>query len=178
LTVKVAVAVVELSVTVIVQAAEPAVSTALAAVFELTVGVARLSPLQPPPLRLNSVLAVSVDQSVFVPVRVRLGVVLVLPEVGEIESVAVATEIVALIESVVSEMVRVPVPELVVMTSVCDVAELLVELTRVTPETPESEKDVLPVHAVSVPVSVRVIFPLWFAGTTVGEAVKLGLLPV
>jgi hypothetical protein len=159
-TVKVAVAVVLLSVTVIVQDVEPVVRTADAAVFELTVGVAMLSPVQLPPLTLNRVEAVSEDQRVLVPVKVRVGVVLPAPEVGEIESVAVETAIVALIESVVSVIVSVPVPDPVVMTRVCDVEELFVELTSVVPLTPEIPKVVLPVHVVLEPVNVTVIFPL------------------
>jgi len=101
--------------TVMVQAALPTVNVAVAAVFEVTVGVVMESPEQLPPLRAKSPKAVSVVQRVCTPVRVRLGVVPVLPEVGEIAKVAVATVIVVEIESVVSVIVRVPVPEPVVI---------------------------------------------------------------
>ena len=95
---------------------------------------------------------------------------------GETESIAFATEIVVLIESVVSEIVSVPVPEPVVMTKVCDVAELFVELTSEAPVTPEMVKLVLLVHEVPLPVQVSVMLPLWLAGTVDGEQVKLGPL--
>jgi hypothetical protein len=173
-TVNVAVAVVLLSVTVIVQEVEPVVKTADAAVFELTVGVAMLSPVQLPPLTPKSVDAVSEDQSVLVPVRVRVGVVLPAPEVGEIESVAVETEIVAVIESVVSVIVRVPVPDPVVICKVSEVEEELDLLTNVAPVTPEMLNAVLPVQVVLDPVSVTAILLLWCAGIVVGEATKLG----
>ena len=125
--VNVVVAVVLLSVVVRVPVAEPTVSVTVNAVLDDTVGVARLAPL--PPLTLSKVLAVSEDHSVLVPVHVRLGAVNTLPLLGVQEIVAAFTATVALIESVVSEIVSVPVPEPVVMTSVCDVAELFVELT-------------------------------------------------
>jgi hypothetical protein len=50
-----------------------------------------------------------------VPVIVSVGVVFADPEVGEITKVAADTEIVVLIESVVSVIVSVPVPEPVVI---------------------------------------------------------------
>jgi len=162
-----------LSVTVIVHAAVPVDKVAVAAVLEVTVGVPMLSPLQPDPLTLNNVLAVSELHNVFAPVSVRLGVVPVLPLVGERDSVAVATVIVVVIESVVSEIVSVPVPEPVVMTKVCDVAELFVELTSEAPVTPEMVKLVLLVQEVLLPVQVSVMLPLWWAGTAEGEQVKL-----
>jgi hypothetical protein len=174
LTVKLAVAVVLASVTVIVQTADPVVSVAVAEVFEVTVGVPIDSPEQLPPLTVNNPLAVSENQRVFTPVRVMVGVVLLLPEVGERESEAVSTEMVEVMESVVSEMVNVPVPLPVVMTRVCEVDELFVELIRVTPVTPLNENEVLPVQEVAEPVSVRVMWPLWLAGTIEGEAEKLG----
>src|ERR1700684_1017461 len=114
--VKVAVAVVELSVIVSGPAPVPTVNVAVAAVFDVTVGIAWLDPT--PPLTENRVLAVSDDQSVFTPVRAKLGVAPTFPEFGEIESVAVATVIVDEIESVTSLIVSVPVPEPVAMTSV------------------------------------------------------------
>ena len=172
--VNVVVAVVLLSVIVKVPVADPTVNVAVAEVFEDTVGVPRLAPL--PPLRLNSVLAVSDDQRVFVPVNVTVGVVLILPLFGDIDRVASDTEIVVLIESVVSEIVSVPVPEPVVMTKVCDVAELFVELTSEAPVTPEMVKLVLLVHEVPLPVRVSVMLPLWWAGTVLGEAEKFGPL--
>jgi hypothetical protein len=103
---------------VIVQAAEPTVRTAVAEVLDTTVGVASESPEQLPPLRLKSVLGVSEFHNVFAPVRVKLGVVLVFPELGEIESVAVATVTGLVTESVVSAMVQVPVLPLVVTVTV------------------------------------------------------------
>ncbi len=157
---KLAVAVVLLSVIVIVQAADPVVSAAVAAVLELTLGVAMLSPLHPPPLTENSPLAVSDAQRVLTPVRVMLGAVPVFPVTGDIDRVAVATVTVVLIESVVSEIVSVPVPLPVVITIVCDVAELFVELTSDTPVTPEIEKLVLPVHEVLMPAQASEMLPL------------------
>jgi hypothetical protein len=169
--VNVVAAVVLLSVMVRVPAAEPTVSVTVAEVLEVTVGVPRLAPL--PPLSLKRVLAVSEDQSVCTPVQVRLGEVLVAPLVGVQESVAVEMVIVVLIESVVSEIVSVPVPLPVAITSVCDVAELFVELTRDAPVTPEIEKLVLPVHDVLVPVQAREMLPLWWAGMVAGVQEKL-----
>jgi hypothetical protein len=171
--VKVVVAVVLLSVIVNVPVAEPTVNVTVSAVLELTVGAPRLAPL--PPLSPNKVLAVSDDHSVLVPVQVRLGVVLTAPLVGVQETPAVATVIVVLIESVVSLIVSVPVPDPVLITIVCDVAELFVELTRDAPVTPEMLKLVLPVQEVPLPVQVSVILPLWFAGTVAGEQEKLAL---
>jgi hypothetical protein len=113
----VVVAPVLLSVTVIVHAAEPVVRVAVAEVFDTIVGVVRLSPEHPPPLKLNRELAVSEFHNVFAPVRVKLGVVLVFPELGEIESVAVAIVTGLVTESVVSAMVQVPVlPPVVTVT--------------------------------------------------------------
>jgi len=157
--VKVVVAVVLLSVIVKVPVAEPTVSVTVRAVFEDTVGVAKLAPV--PPLSPSSVLAVSDAQRLLVPVQVRLGVVLMLPLVGVQDIPAVATVIVVLIESVVSEIVSVPVPEPVVMTKVCDVEELFVELTSEAPVTPEMVKLVLPDHEVPLPVQANVMLPLW-----------------
>lgn len=118
LTVNVVVAVVLLSVTVITQAALPVVSVEVADVFDPTVGVDNESPEQFPPLRENSVLAVSELHKVFVPVKVTLGVVLTVPDVGEIESAAATTATVVLIESVVSVTVQVPVlPPVVTVTA-------------------------------------------------------------
>jgi hypothetical protein len=169
--VNVVVAVVLLSVIVSVPVAEPTVSVTVRAVFEDTVGVAKLTP--DPPLTPSNVLAVSDAQRLLVPVHVRLGVVPILPLVGAQEIPAVATVIVVLIESVVSETVSVPVPEPDVTTRLCDVAELFVELTSDTPVTPETVKLVLPVHEVPLPVQASEIFPLWWAGTVEGEHVKL-----
>jgi hypothetical protein len=128
-TVNVAVAVVLLSVNVMVHGALPVNNAADAEMFDETVIVPKTSPEHPAPLTLKSVLAVSVDQSVFVPVKVSLGAVPTLPEVGEIERVAVATAIVVLIESVVSLTVNVPVPEPVVIVTVWDVLDELDVLT-------------------------------------------------
>lgn len=151
-TVKVALAVVLLSVTVMEQAALPVVRTAVAAVFEVTVGVAIDSPEQLPPLTDSSVLAVSVVQSVFVPVSVSVGVVLTLPTVGAMARVAVATAMVVEIESVVSVIVRVPVPEPVVICKVSAVEDEFDLLTSVAPLTPETLNAVLPVQDVPTPV--------------------------
>src|ERR1700691_5400842 len=87
LAVTAAVSVVEVSVMVSVAAAEPVVRVAVADVLDVTVGVPMLAPV--PPDSLNRPAAVSVVHSVFVPVRVTVGVVLVLPELGAIPSVAV-----------------------------------------------------------------------------------------
>jgi hypothetical protein len=153
-----AVAVVLVSVIVSVPVAEPTVRVAVAEVFEVTVGVPTLAPV--PPLSENSPLAVSEDQSVFVPVSVREGAVPVLPDVGLMDSVAVATAIVVLMESVVSVMVSVPVPLPVVMTTVSAVPDELDLLTKVAPVTPDTENVVLPVHDVPLPVNARETFPL------------------
>lgn len=97
LTVNVAVAVVLLSVIVAVQLDVPVVKTAWADVFVILDADPKLSPEQLAPLTLNSVLAVkfpaamSVDHRVLAPVNVSVGVVLVLPEFGEIDRVAVET---------------------------------------------------------------------------------------
>jgi hypothetical protein len=121
--VKVVVAPVLLSVTVIVQAAEPVVSVAVAEVLETTVGVVKLSPEQPAPLTLNKPLAVSWVQTVLPPVSVTPGVVLIAPEFGEMASVAVATVTFELIESVVSLTESVPIPEPVAIVTVSDVLD-------------------------------------------------------
>jgi hypothetical protein len=135
-----------------IPAAEPTVSTTVAEVFVRTVGVPKLAPV--PPVTLNKVLGVSDNQRHGpVQVTVRDGVVPVFPLFGEIARVAVATEIVDEIESVVSVMVRVPVPEPVVICKVSLVAEEFDLLARVAPVTPEMENAVELVHEVPVPVS-------------------------
>ena len=105
--VNVAVAPVLVSVIVSVPFTEPTVSTAVPAVLLVIVGVPILAPV--PPDSEKSPAAVSSDHNVFVPVKVRVGVVPVPPVVGLIAKVGVETEIVALSVSVVSVMVRVPV---------------------------------------------------------------------
>jgi hypothetical protein len=152
--VNVAVAVVELSVIVSVPVAEPTVSTTVAEVSEMTVGVPRLAPV--PPVKLNSVLGVSWVQTVFVPVSVRVGVVPVAPDVGEIASVAVATTIVVEMESVVSVMVEVPVPAPVVIVTVSTVEEIFDALTKVAGL--DAVNIVLPVHEVPTPMQLRARF--------------------
>ena len=151
LTMKVAVAAVLVSVMVSVPAMVPTVSTADEVVFEVTVGVARLAPV--PPLNENSVLAVSESHRQGpVQVSAKVGVVPRFPRVGKMPSVAVETVIVVVIESVVSVMVSVPVPEPVVICRVSEVAEEFDLLASVAPVTPEILKAVLPVHAVLTPV--------------------------
>lgn len=97
------------------------------------------------------------------------------PEDGETLIVAAATVTALLIESVVSVMVRVPTPLPVDTTTVSDVAELLVLLTREAPITPDTEKFVLPVQLVALPTQASVMFPEWFAGIVLGAHVKLGI---
>jgi hypothetical protein len=180
-TVKVAVAVVLLSVMVAVQLVEPVFRTEDAPVLVTPDAAPRLSPVQLPPLTLNKVeevklpAVISVDHKVLVPVRVRVGVVEVLPEVGDMARVAVDTVMVVEMESVVSVMVKVPVPVPVVIVQVSAVVDVLVQLppTRVTPVTPEVVKAVEPFHEVPLPVQASAIFVLWLAGTVVGEQVKL-----
>jgi len=110
---------------VIVQSAPPVVRVAVAAVLDVTAGVARESPEHDAPLTENKVDATSELHSVLVPVSVSRGVVLALPEVGEMLSVDVATVIPVLIESVASLIVAVPVltPVLIVTVS-CVLDEL------------------------------------------------------
>lgn len=156
-TLKFAVDVVLVSVITSPVAVEPVVSRTVAEVFEFTVGVPILDPV--PPLTVNNPAGVSESHRVFVPVIVRVGVVPALPVFGEIVREAVETEIVALIESVVSVIVSVPIPAPVVIFKVSEVAELFVALTNVAPVTPDMLNAVLPVHAVPEPVRVTVIFP-------------------
>ena len=73
---------------------------------------------------------------------------------------AVETLIVVLIESVVSVIVSVPVPDPVVICNVSLVAEEFDLLARVAPVTPEILKAVLPVHAVPTPVRVTAMLLL------------------
>ena len=108
-TVKFVVAVVLVSVMTSVPAADPTVRVAVALVLVVTVGVPILDPV--PPLTENSPAGVSESHSVLVPVRVTEGVRFTMELVGETLNVARATVIVVLIESVVSVMVSVPVPE-------------------------------------------------------------------
>src|ERR1700690_2663092 len=136
-----------------VQLAVPTVSAAVAAVLDVTVGVASESPAQPAPLSANKVLAVSAAQSVLVPVSVTVGVAPVTPELGDTESGAVATVTVPLLPSEPA-IVRVPVPDPVCTTTVSRVDEVLLWLTTVTPETPDPENVVPLVQAVPVPVRV------------------------
>jgi hypothetical protein len=178
-TVNEAVAVVLVSVIVSVAAVEPQVRSAVAEVFEVTVGVPMLAPV--PPLSVNNPAAVSDNQSVFVPVSVIVPWQAVVqpplpgaPEFGEMETVAVWMLSEAVAESALSEMVEVPVPDPVVTTMVAAVVELTFWLTLVSPVSAESENTVVPLfHAVLLPARVSVIFPLWFAGIVLGDTVKL-----
>ena len=122
-TVKLAVAVVLVSSRVSVAAAEPQVKSAVADVLELTVGVPIDDPV--PPLTLKSPVGDSDDQIVFAPVKVTVPwhpveqpLLPAVPEFGETDSVAVATVMLVLMESVVSVIVETPVPELVVIVTV------------------------------------------------------------
>jgi hypothetical protein len=147
------------SVKVRVPAAEPTVKVAVARVLEVTVIVPRLAP--EPPETVNNPLEVWFGsfQSVFVPVKVMEGVVPVFPEVGEIAKLGVLTVIVVLAESVVSVIVKVPVPVPVVNWQVPVVA-VFVQPLKVTPETPEAVNVALGVSP--LPAITRVIFvPLW-----------------
>jgi hypothetical protein len=169
-TVKAAVAVVLVSVIVSVAVDDPVVSTTVADVSEVTDGVPMLEPV--PPLTLNRPAGVSCVQTVLEPVMVKVGVVLVFPALGEMASVAVATEIVVLIESVVSVMTRAPVPVPVVIVRVSAVAEVLECPVKAAPVTPETLKAVLPLHEVPDPAKVTVMLLLWLAGITDGVALK------
>ena len=113
------VAVVELSLIVRVEAVDPVVRTAVAMVLEDIDGVEMLAP--DPPVTLNRVEAVSDDHRVLVPVRVMDGVVLIVPDVGDVDKVAVAMVMVPVLVSD-PVIVRVPVPTPVVITKVAAVA--------------------------------------------------------
>jgi hypothetical protein len=175
---KLAVAPVLVSVMVRVAPADPHVSVAVAAVFEVIVGEPMLAPVPP----LTDSVRAETDQIEFVPTKAIVPWQAVVhppdpgvPVVGEIVKVSVATVIVLVRVSVVSVIVSVPVPEPVAITKVCDPAELFVELTRDVPVTPETVKLVLPVHEVALPTQLSVILPLWFAGTVAGVHAKLGV---
>ena len=106
----------------------------------------------------------SADQSVFTPVSVTEGVVLIAPEVGEIVRVGVLTVNAAVAESVESEMVTVPVPDpvasmVMVPTCVDVLTDWLTTVQVGEPVATVSLKVVPLTHAVfPLPVSVRTMF--------------------
>ena len=169
LTVNAAVWVVLASVIVSVPAAVPFVSVNVADVLLVTTIEAIEEPATP--ATVNNVAAVSLDHSVFVPVAVTVSLALALAFEGLIESVAVA--IVTLAEEVPSLIVSVPVLDPVVTTTVAAPVPVMFCETFVTPDTPDRLNVVVPeVQFVPVPASVRVILPLWLAGTVDGDDVK------
>jgi len=159
------------SVRVSVPALDPTVSVAVARVLEVTVMVPRLAPDPPESVNNPEEDWLASFQSVFVPVKVIVGVVLVFPELGDMAKLGVPTVMVVLAESVVSVSVSVPVPVPVVSWQVPAVA-VLVQVPRVAPDTPEMLKEALDVMPLPARVSVMLV-PLWYAGTGEGETVKL-----
>lgn len=160
---KVAVLAVEASVIVSVAAADPTVRTAVADVPDDTVAVPKDAPVPPDSVKRLDVVkfpaVISAAQRVFVPVRVKVGVVPVVPLVGEIAIEGAAMAIVPVF--VPSETVSVPVPDPVVMVSVPAVVDVTVCDTLAAPVTPETVKVVVPfTHEVPVPARFRVMLVL------------------
>ena len=162
-----------LSVMVAVPEVAPVVSVRVTDVSEMT----EIPEIDKPPIpdAANSVEAVSWVQTVLTPVIVNEVPCDASTPSVDTASVVAATGICPSVTP--SEIVRVPVPLPVVTTTVADVVEVIVWLTLVTPETPESEKTVVPLdQLVPAPVSVRVMWPACPAGMPAGlDVIVTGL---
>src|SRR5262249_13365101 len=168
------VAPVDVSVMVRLPPAVPTVTATVPAVSPVIVGVPIEAPV--PPLTVNKPAAVSLVQSVLVPVSVTVWIELRLPNDGVIASAAVATDVAPSAVPVTDSVTKsVPVFAPVGTTTVAEVPDATFWFTLVTPVMPESVNTVEPVHEVPVPVSVRVIFPECLAGIVEGETVMLPL---